>query len=48
VMAALAQSVRITIPNGAAWRVCDVCGDLTAQTAEAEHCGPRKRRRRAR
>ncbi|MEH1125031.1 hypothetical protein V6V89_11320 [Micromonospora sp. CPCC 206061] len=46
-MAALAQSVRVTIPNAAAWRVCDVCGDLAALAPGAEHCRPRRRRRRA-
>jgi hypothetical protein len=47
-MAALAQSVRLTIRNGAAWRACDVCGTWAALAPDAEHCGPRKRRRRAR
>lgn len=47
-MAALAQSVRITIPNGATWRVCDTCGEMAALAPDAVHCDTRKRRRRAR
>lgn len=47
-MAALAQSVRVTIRNSAAWRTCETCDALTALPSSAEHCaGSRRKSRRA-
>jgi len=45
-MAALSTSLRITIPNGAAWRTCDACGELAALAPDVAHCTPRRRKAR--
>jgi hypothetical protein len=47
-MAALTQSLRVTIGNGAAWRSCETCGALAALPDGVEHCaGTRRKARRA-
>jgi hypothetical protein len=47
-MAALAQSVRVTIRNSAALRSCVRCDALTSLPSDVEHCaGIRRKSRRA-
>ncbi|MEJ3745182.1 hypothetical protein WEI85_18030 [Actinomycetes bacterium KLBMP 9797] len=47
-MAALAQSLRVTIGNSAAWRTCERCGALAALPDGTEHCtGTGRKSRRA-
>jgi hypothetical protein len=47
-MAALAQALRVTIGNRAAWRTCGTCGVLAALPDGVEHCtGTRRKTRRA-
>jgi hypothetical protein len=45
-MATLAQSVRVTIRNSAAWRTCETCDTLTALPSDVEHCGGSRRKSR--